>query len=89
MTTNQPRISLNPQDPVQDKDVTICYDFNGSGLTQTTLEVSFSPGSDTADYTVTADNPCVTIHVPANATSIIVTDQSGVSPPESAEVRPW
>lgn len=73
------RITLDPQPPVQGKPLTICYDFAESGLSSTTLTVTFDVGTP-ASYEVSAQNPCVTIDVPANAANITVSDASGVSP---------
>jgi hypothetical protein len=71
---------------VQGGTVRICYDFDGSGLTQTRLTVTFTPGNQTAEYTVTEANPCVNVTVPANATSILVHDVDGTSPDQAAAI---
>ena len=80
------RITLDPQPPVRGQSVTITYDFDGSGITSTTLRVTFDPGGVTSDHDLTAQNNSVTIAVPANATSILVEDLSGVSPNQSSAV---
>ena len=81
------RITLDPDPPVQDKDAVICYDFTDSGLSSTTLMVSFD-GSEPTPHVVSRDSPCVTIRVPADATEITVMDDSGVSPDKYAPVVP-
>ena len=81
------RITLDPDPPVQGQRVRICYDFDGSGLSSTTLGVSFDGGDET-DHEVDAENPCVTIDVPDGAILITVSDSSSVSPNKTAPVVP-
>jgi hypothetical protein len=81
------RISLDPDPPVQGKPVKICYNFAGSGISGTTLRVSFDDGTGT-DHEVSAASPCVTVTVPASATSITVEDLVGPSPDKNAPVSP-
>lgn len=85
--TDEQRITLDPDPPVQGRQVTICYNFAGSGVTSTTLRVTFDDGSST-DYEVTTDSPCITIGVPGTATSILVEDLDGPSPDKAAPVKP-
>ncbi len=82
------RITLDPDPPVQGQDVKICYAFSGSGVTSTTLRVTFYPGGGSKDYSVTDSNPCVTVKVPDTATSILVEDLDGPSPDKNAPVVP-
>ncbi|MFN3244820.1 MAG: hypothetical protein ACE37K_25180 [Planctomycetota bacterium] len=74
------RISFDPTPPVRGQSVTICYDFDGAGITSTTLRVTFDPGGQSSDHDVSDQNHCVTITVPSDAKSILVEDLSGVSP---------
>ena len=82
------RITFNPDPPVQGRTLEVCYDFDGSGLTSTTLRVTFDPGGQTSDHDLTAQDDCAKITVPANATSIRVEDLSGVSATRSSPVTP-
>jgi hypothetical protein len=82
------RITLNPANPVQGQNVTICYNFTGSGITSTQLQVTYSPNGPTTTYTVTTSSPCVDVPVPLDATSILVEDLVGNSPDKSATVTP-
>jgi len=82
------RISLNPDPPVQGQNVNVCYNFDGTTLAQTTLEVTFDPGAHSSNHTVTPDDPCATVVVTDDATSIIVEDLDGPSPAKSAPVDP-
>ena len=82
------RISLRPDPPVQGGDVEICYDFDGSGQSQVTIMVTFFPGSETSEHTLTPSEPCVIVAVPDNAQSITVEDRSGTSPEKRAPVDP-
>ena len=84
---NEQRITLDPDPPVQGQDVTICYRFDGSGVSSTTLRVTFDSGTPT-DYEVSTSQPCVTIPVPDSATSITVEDMNGPSPDKNAPVSP-
>ena len=79
------RITLVPDPPIQGQNVEICYDFAGSGVTSATLRVTFTPGGST-EYPVKVDDPCVTVFVPENATSILVEDLDGPSPNKDAPV---
>jgi len=80
------RITFDPNPPVQGQSLDICYNFSGSGITQTTLRVTFDPGGQTSDHDVTDTSNCVTITVPLNATSIVVEDLSGTSPNRTSPV---
>ncbi len=76
------RISSTPNPPVTGQTVTICYDFNGSGIGQTDLKVEFtlSPtGSSSSTHTVKVGDHCVTIQVPANAVQMKVHDTTGTT----------
>jgi len=84
----QQRISYTPNPPVQGRSLTICYDFAGSGITATTLRVTFSPGGGSSDHDVSDSDPCVTITVPGNAESITIEDLDGDSPTKSGGVSP-
>ena len=80
------RITLDPDPPLAGQKVTICYDFEGLELSETTLRVSFPGTGGTADYEVSVNNPCVTIDVPGTATRIAVEDLDGPSPDKQAPV---
>jgi hypothetical protein len=82
------RISLQPDPPTQGRKVTICYEFSGSGISSTTLRVTFTGASGSTNYEVSASSPCVTIDVPDTATAITVEDLNGDSPDKWAPVRP-
>lgn len=76
------RISCTPNPPVAGQPVKICYDFNGSGIGQTNLEVEFtlSPtGSSSSTHTVKVGDHCVTIQVPSNAVAMKVHDTTGTT----------
>lgn len=82
------RISLNPDPPIAGADVEICHDFTGSDVEQTDLVVTFGP-RDTpgGEHQVSKESPCVTVKVPAAATSITVEDLLGPSPDKWAPVE--
>jgi hypothetical protein len=82
------RITLTPPNPEQGGSVTICYNFTGSGVNATTLQVTFSPSGAPVDYPVTQSSPCVTIQVPSTALAILVKDLVGPSPDKNAAVIP-
>ena len=74
------RITFEPDPPVAESNLIICYDFTGSGISSTELRVRFTPEVvPDADYPVSSSEPCVTIAVP-HAETIDVEDLSGVSP---------
>lgn len=77
------RISFSPDPPQAGKPLKICYDFNGSGVNSTRLEVTYDPPSGSTKYDVTPQNPCVTITCAA-AKEIFVTDLDGPSDPVQA-----
>lgn len=87
MTTTQ-RITLDPDPPKQGSQVTICYDFDGSGVESTTLRVTFSPSGVATSCPVSKKAPCATVTVPSDATSITVEDEDGPSPDKIAPVTP-
>ena len=82
------RISLDPEIPTQGQSVTISYDFHGTGMSETRLEVLIGPGDRTTTYTVTAAAPSVTITIPSDGTSYLVEDIDGPSPDKSGAVKP-
>jgi hypothetical protein len=84
---NPQRISFSPLPPVAGQPVEICYDFAGSGITKTTLDVSFTPDGPNSSYDVSTAIPCVTITVPEGATQILVHDQSGKSPDNGSMIQ--
>jgi len=82
------RISLTPANPVQGASVTVCYDFSGLTLDNTTMRVTFFPYGSAVDYEVGKTAPCFTISVPGTALAILVKDMDGPSPDKSAAVLP-
>lgn len=79
------RISFSPNPPQAGKPLKICYDFNGSGVSSTRLEVFYDPPSGSAKYPVTPQNPCVTITCAA-ANEILVKDLDGPSEPAESSI---
>ncbi|MCK5940913.1 MAG: hypothetical protein KAI24_02995 [Planctomycetes bacterium] len=80
------RITLDPDPPVRGSSLEVCYDFDGSGQTTTTLRVTFDPGGQQTDHDVHDQSPCFSLTVPTNASSIRVEDLSGVSPTKTSPV---
>lgn len=84
------RISFNPDPPVQGEEVEICYNFDGSGISSTTLEVTFTTASGSllvSSHEVTAGGNCFKLGVPADAETILVHDEDGPSPDKAAIVE--
>ena len=82
------RITLEPDPPVAGQALKVCYDFAGSGITETTLRIEYDPSRGTSDEEVSISDPCVTVTVPSGATAIAVTDIDGPSVPKTAPVVP-
>jgi hypothetical protein len=80
-------LSLSPLPPVAGQPVEICHDFGGSGITETMLDVSFTPDAPNQSYDVSTAIPCVTITVPDGATQILVHDQCGKSPDNGSMIQ--
>jgi hypothetical protein len=80
------RISCQPDPPVGGDEVTICYDFSNLKIDRTTLLVTFKPPASTTDHDVTVETPCFTVLVPASAQTMVVEDESGISPDLSVVV---
>lgn len=86
------RFSINPDPPTQGQQATVCYDF--AGLTDTSVQVTLDwyPDPDSAEVIQRPDPPatkgCVTITVPGNAETLILTDPSGGSEDFSTSVTP-
>lgn len=73
------RISATP-DPVADGEQTsICYDFSDGATSPVTLTLNYDPPTPSEQITLSSDEPCKTVTVPANATGLIIEDQSGQS----------
>jgi hypothetical protein len=81
------RITLDPEPPIRGQSVTICYEFDGSGLTEVVLAITFSPPPVTVFRTVTTTDPCADVDVPDGAQSITVADESGTSPDKVSPVE--
>ena len=86
--TQEQRISLNPEPPVQGQEVAITYDFSGLALEETRLRVTFSPGGTPVIYHVTVGDPSVGVPVPGDATSVLIEDLDGPSSDKASAVEP-
>jgi type 1 fimbria pilin len=69
---DMPTITLDPAPPVQGQKLTIKYD----GAANTTLQIEWTPPGEPSSVTIGKDGTAV-ITVPAEATTILVTDESG------------
>lgn len=77
----QSRISITPNPPEAGKTAKVCYDFIGSGITSTVLDVEFTPPTGSGSYPVSIGSPCVDVPIPDGAEFVLITDQDGVSEP--------
>ena len=80
------RITLIPDPPVEGVSLQVCYAFDGSGLTQVTLTIVFTPGGQSSSPNVSESAPCTTVAVPHGAQRVTVTDQGGSSSSISSPV---
>lgn len=64
--------TIDPDPPCKGKPVKICY----SGPMPATGTATFDGGTP-KNLSFTAANPCVTINVPGNAVTLVLTDVSG------------
>lgn len=75
-------ISVTPAPPVCGQTAKICYDFAGAppGTNQVTLEVQFDPpNGPTQQIQLTLTEPCAEVDVPADASTLEITDLNGHS----------
>lgn len=80
------RITFSPDPPEAGKTLKICYEFAGSGVSSTRLEVSYDPPNGSTKYDVTPQNPCVTIQC-AVADEITVDDLDGPSDTRTSVIK--
>ena len=83
-------ISVSPDPPVQGQSAEICYDFDGTSHTQVQLDFTWTPSSITSpsSITVTKDEPCKSITIPSNATTLTIEDTTDVSDNWSGTITP-
>ena len=77
------RISISPSPPKAGDTAEVCYDFDGLSITTGQLKITWDLIGGTTKVetiTVTADSPCSTVTVPANAGLFLISDLSGNSP---------
>lgn len=79
-------ITVMPDPPVADGDMTIGYD--GPLVPPVTLRVTWRPSGDSEDVTLDPLDPTATIHVPAAAQEVEITDLSGQSGSYASAVQP-
>lgn len=73
--------STDPTKGVPGQALKVCFDFGAAGITgPIEIKLDWGPSAvpdETA--TLTAANPCKTVTVPANATSLLLIDSSNTS----------
>lgn len=80
-------ITVNPDPPKAGNDLEICY--QGTGLSQITLDIDWTPsGLSPTSVTISFPPGCATIAVPATATEIEITDPTGGSEAYASNVSP-
>lgn len=80
------RITFDPEPAKSGMPLKICYEFSGSGITSTTLDVSYVPPGTTSSHSVSQSDPCFFITCGAGD-QIVVKDQSGISDDGIAEIK--
>ena len=81
-------ISVTPDPPVAGQNMTVCYDFDGTGLTETHLDVHFNPAGGSVGVHLTTVKPCATIRCPDGAGGVAIEDQDGQSDDWMSPVTP-
>jgi hypothetical protein len=77
-----PKITFDPDPPRRGKALKICY----TGALPATLDISWDPAGVPTKCTCPSPGGCVTITVPANASSVIVHDPSGAAADKTSVV---
>lgn len=75
-------ITISPDPPVPGQDAEICFKFAEGHPSPISLEVTWTPvvgQASTVTVQVSREAPCVKVHVPSNAATFLIVDQSGTS----------
>jgi hypothetical protein len=78
----RPKITFDPDPPQKGKALKICY----TGTLPRTLDIDWDPAGTPTSATCPSPGGCVTITVPANASSVIVHDPSGAAEDKTSVV---
>lgn len=78
----RPKITFDPDPPKRNKPLKICYD----GSLPQDLDIDWDPMGTPTKCTCPSPGGCVTINVPVNASSVIVSDPSGAAENKSAVI---
>jgi len=74
------RITVTPDPPIAGQLAQFCYDFDNSGITETTINIRWVPTSlPDNELSLSKDEPCAYLQIPGSATSGQAIDASGVS----------
>lgn len=80
----QPTITISPMPPHQGGIMEVSYD----GPTPVTLEIDWDPAGTPTSVTIPRGKTKAKVKVPANATSVIVTDPVGGAPANGSVIAP-
>jgi hypothetical protein len=74
------RFTIAPDPPNAGEVATICYVFEGSGITTTAVVVDLKPDTlNDLDLELTEEVPCQTLTIPKDATGGFLIDSTGTS----------
>lgn len=81
-------IFVMPSPPVQGGNMVITFDFSGTGLESTVLQVNFDPPTGSCSVPLTPEDPTATIQVPDGAGGVEILDMSGKSKRYATPIYP-